>query len=92
MVYFFISQAFSSFGAIKRCRLVEDIVTGRSKCYAFIEYESERCALSAYKRGYGMVIDGRQIAIDLECQRLLPGWVPRRLGLLFIYLSRFFLL
>ena len=29
-----------------------------------------------------MYLDGTQIFVDLECERTLPGWVPRRLGTL----------
>ncbi len=27
-----------------------------------------------------MFLDGAQLVVDYECERLLPGWVPRRLG------------
>lgn len=71
---------FSEYGAIKRCRLVRNVVTGDSQKYAFIEFQSESSALSAYKKTNKLCVDGSKILVDFECERLLPGWVPRRLG------------
>lgn len=75
-------EHFSNYGRIVHCRLVEDIVTGRSKGYAFIEYETERAAARAYRKAYKMRLEGQsqKLLVDMECERLLPGWVPRRLG------------
>lgn len=28
-----------------------------------------------------MNIDGREVLVDLECERSLEGWKPRRLGM-----------
>lgn len=63
-----------------RFRLVRDIVTGFPKGYAFIEYESEQAAEDAYRRAHRMTLDGQVIFVDFECERLLKGWKPRRLG------------
>ncbi len=27
-----------------------------------------------------MFLDGAQLVVDYECERILPGWIPRRLG------------
>lgn len=75
-----IQEVFSKFGRIRRFRLVKDIVTGMPKGYAFIEYENESGAETAYCEAYKMNIDGRIIFVDFECERLLKGWKPRRLG------------
>lgn len=75
-----IKHKFSKYGGIRKCRLVRDIVTGTSKCYAFVEYESESAAKEAVKRANGSVVDGKKIFVDYECGRTLPGWIPRRLG------------
>ncbi|KRT84815.1 RNA binding protein [Oryctes borbonicus] len=75
-----IKDIFSKFGKLKRFRLVKDIVTGFPKGYAFIEYESESSAEEAYRTAYKMNIDGNAIFVDFECERLLKGWKPRRLG------------
>lgn len=55
-------------------------MTGRSRGYAFVEFTSSTSALMAYKRGNKTIIDGSEVFVDMECERLLPGWVPRRLG------------
>ncbi|KAJ8311187.1 hypothetical protein KUTeg_011261 [Tegillarca granosa] len=71
---------FSFFGEIKNLRLVRDIVTGISKCYAFVEYIDEKSAYRAQRDGNKMVIDGSEIFVDFELERNLKGWIPRRLG------------
>ncbi|KAG1698830.1 U11/U12 small nuclear ribonucleoprotein [Nymphon striatum] len=73
-------QRFSSYGEIIKCRLVRDIVTGFSKCYAFIEYEDISAARNAYTDADKTGIDGNEVSIEFECERLVPGWIPRRLG------------
>lgn len=75
-----IQETFSRYGKLRRFRLVKDIVTGMPKGYAFIEYESERSAEEAYRSANKMVLDGSTIFVDFECERLLKGWKPRRLG------------
>jgi U11/U12 small nuclear ribonucleoprotein SNRNP35 len=77
-------QEFSKYGSIRRFCLVRDIVTRSSKGYAFIEYEKKEAANQAYHYANNLIIDGRRIFVDFECERKLPGWKPRRLG---IYLS-----
>lgn len=66
-------------------RLVKDIITGLSKKYAFIEYETSEMALNAYLQCKSVIIKNSEIFVDFECGRLLPGWKPRRLGILLIY-------
>ena len=73
-------KEFSKFGNITRIRLVRDIITNISRGYAFIEYEEERDAEYAVRKADRMVIDDRIIFVDFECERLLLGWIPRRLG------------
>ncbi|XP_065217153.1 U11/U12 small nuclear ribonucleoprotein 35 kDa protein-like [Planococcus citri] len=75
-----LKEEFSRYGKIVRCRLVRDIITNFSRGYAFIEYETEREAKKAVDRGDRSVIDDKTVFVDHECERLLPGWVPRRLG------------
>lgn len=75
-----IKEIFSRYGKIHRFRVVKDIVTGMPKGYAFIEYESESAAEDAYCKAYKMNVDGNELFIDFECERLLKGWKPRRLG------------
>lgn len=75
-----IKDIFSQYGKIHRFRMVKDIVTGMPKGYTFIEYENVAAAEEAYRKAYKMVVDGRELFIDFECERLLKGWKPRRLG------------
>lgn len=75
-----LESEFSYFGDINKIRLVRDIVTGHSRCYAFVEFNEERSAVKAERDGHLMEVDGREILVDFELERRLPGWVPRRLG------------
>ncbi|XP_063225935.1 U11/U12 small nuclear ribonucleoprotein 35 kDa protein-like [Bacillus rossius redtenbacheri] len=75
-----IREVFSEYGSIRRCTIVRDLVTGYSKCYGFIEYEQTSSASKAYRKANRMVIDGKKVFVDFECERLLEGWKPRRLG------------
>ncbi|KAK3585302.1 hypothetical protein CHS0354_040249 [Potamilus streckersoni] len=75
-----LESVFSEYGEIKNLRLVKDIVTGISKGYAFIEYTNERSAQRAERHADKMDLDGKTILVDFECERTLPGWIPRRLG------------
>ncbi|XP_049841512.1 U11/U12 small nuclear ribonucleoprotein 35 kDa protein-like [Schistocerca gregaria] len=75
-----ILKKFSKFGTIRNCRLVNDIVTGAFKGYAFIEFKHERDAVYAYGKAKGLLIQGKEVLVDYEQERILPGWVPRRLG------------
>ncbi|KAL4228042.1 small nuclear ribonucleoprotein 35kDa (U11 U12) [Mactra antiquata] len=75
-----LGYVFSDFGEIKRLRLVRDIVTGFSRCYAFIEYFDYNSAYKAQRDVHGTLIDEKEVYVDFECERKLEGWVPRRLG------------
>ncbi|KAK0580394.1 hypothetical protein LWI29_001388 [Acer saccharum] len=44
-----LSKAMSKFGQVKNLRLVRDIVTGASRGYAFVEYQTEREMQRAYE-------------------------------------------
>lgn len=62
-------------------RLVKDLITGLSKRYAFIEYETFKMALNTYVLCKKLVLKNSEVFVDFECGRLLPGWKPRRLGI-----------
>ncbi|GFT66156.1 hypothetical protein NPIL_537291 [Nephila pilipes] len=74
-----LKKIFSRFGDIKRLRLVKDIVTGFSKGYAFIEYYDKYDAEKAL-RDDDLIIDDKKVLVEGECERILKGWIPRRLG------------
>lgn len=73
-------EVFSKYGDIRQLRLVRDIVTGFSKRYAFIEYKEERSLIRARRDANKLVVDQHEVFVDLEQERALKGWVPRRLG------------
>jgi U1 small nuclear ribonucleoprotein len=66
-------------GTIKSCRIVTDL-EGKSRAYAFIEFEKEEEMTAAYKRGDGKKIDDRRVQVDVERGRTVRNWRPRRLG------------
>ncbi|XP_048611214.1 U11/U12 small nuclear ribonucleoprotein 35 kDa protein [Brassica napus] len=70
----------SRYGKVKSLRLVRHIVTGASRGYAFVEYETEKEMRRAYEDAHHSFIDGREIIVDYNRQQLMPGWIPRRLG------------
>ncbi|RXI00611.1 hypothetical protein DVH24_000845 [Malus domestica] len=70
----------SKYGQVKNLRLVRHIVTGASRGYAFVEYETEREMQRAYKEAHHSLIDDSKVIVDYNRQQLMPGWIPRRLG------------
>lgn len=75
-----VKDYFSRFGSVNRCRLVKDMVTGMSRRYAFVEFNAASDACRAAERGHHAIIDSREIIVEMELERILPGWRPRRLG------------
>jgi len=75
-----IEAKFSAFAPVRRVRLVRDVVTGCSRGYAFVEFYDERTTKDVCREAYGIELDNRQLFVELECERTLQGWVPRRLG------------
>lgn len=73
-------RAMSKYGRVKNLRLVRHIVTGSSRGYAFVEYETEKEMQRAYKDAHHSMIDDNEIIVDYNRQQLMPGWIPRRLG------------
>ncbi|KAK1632305.1 hypothetical protein QYE76_006620 [Lolium multiflorum] len=73
-------KAMCRYGKVKSMRLVRDIVTGASRGYAFVEYETDREMRRAYEDAHHSIIDGSEVIVDYYRQQLMPGWIPRRLG------------
>ncbi|XP_042517496.1 U11/U12 small nuclear ribonucleoprotein 35 kDa protein [Macadamia integrifolia] len=73
-------KVMSKYGRVKNMRLVRDIVTGASRRYAFVEYETEKEMRHAYEDAHHSIIDDSEIIVDYNRQQLMPGWIPRRLG------------
>lgn len=59
---------------------MKDIVTGKSKQYAFVEFENLSSLDKAFREMHQEYIDGAQIIVEKEAERRLRGWKPRRLG------------
>lgn len=74
-----LTREFELYGQIKKVRLIHD-KEGKSRCYAFIEFEREKDMRAAYKDADGLKILGRRILVDVERARTVKGWKPRRLG------------
>lgn len=75
-----VEAKFSAFAPVRRVRLVRDVVTGFSRGYAFVEFYDERTTKDVCREADGLELDDKKLLIELECERTLPGWVPRRLG------------
>ena len=75
-----IKKEFENFGRIMEVKLVCDRMTGKSKGYAFVEFESERDMRYAFKIADRIRIDGRTPLVDVERGRTVSGWRPRRFG------------
>ncbi|KAG5226442.1 U11/U12 small nuclear ribonucleoprotein [Salix suchowensis] len=73
-------KAMSKYGKVKNLRLVRHIVTGASRGYGFVEFETEREMRRAYKDAHHSYIDDSEVIVDYNRQQLMPGWIPRRLG------------
>jgi U1 small nuclear ribonucleoprotein len=54
--------------------------TGKSRGYAFVEFEQEEYMKRAYRGADSMRIEGRPIVVDVERGHTVPNWLPRRLG------------
>ncbi|KAI8989506.1 hypothetical protein BDB01DRAFT_782165 [Pilobolus umbonatus] len=74
-----LAREFELYGQIKKIRLIRD-KEGKSRCYAFIEFEREKDMRAAFKDADGLKILGRRILVDVERARTVKGWKPRRLG------------
>lgn len=75
-----IRRKFGRYGKILNCRLVRDAVTGMSKQYAFVEYDSSSSTRKAIHDMDQTIIDEREILVDHEHERSMKQWKPRRLG------------
>jgi U1 small nuclear ribonucleoprotein len=95
-------REFEAFGAVKDIKLVtvkgdgkeKNEREGKSRGYAFIEFEQEDDMKRAYRAADGMRIEGKEIVVDVERGHTVPNWLPRRFGgglggtryvLLFVY-------
>lgn len=68
-----------TFGPVKDIKIIKD-KEGKSRGYAFVEYEHEEDMKRAYRAADGMRIEGREIVVDVERGHTVPTFLPRRLG------------
>lgn len=68
-----LQKEFEEYGPIKRVRLVTD-AQGKSRGYAFLEFEHRNDMKMAYKMADGKKIDGRRVLVDVERGRTVPDW------------------
>ena len=69
-----------AYGPVKDLKVVVDKDTGKSRGYAFVEYEVEEDMKRAYRAADGMRIEGRAIVVDVERGHTVPNWLPRKFG------------
>jgi len=68
------------FGPVKDLKLIKDKSTGKSKGYAFVEFDLEEDMKRAYRAADTLKLEGREIVVDVERGHTVPNWLPRRLG------------
>lgn len=69
-----------AYGPVKDLKLVMDKTTGKSRGFAFVEYEHEENMKRAYRAADGMRLEGRAIVVDVERGHTVPNWLPRKFG------------
>ncbi|ORX46785.1 RNA-binding domain-containing protein [Hesseltinella vesiculosa] len=74
-----LKREFDEYGVVKTVRLIRN-ESGKSRGYAFIEYEREKDMRAAYKEADGRRFFGRRLEVDVERGRTVKNWRPRRLG------------
>jgi len=72
-------EEFERYGDVRDVKLIRDF-NGKSRGYAFIEFESSQDLKDAFKYADGKTIKGRRILVDVERGRTVPNWKPRKLG------------
>lgn len=56
------------------CNSVEMCFAGKSRGYAFIEFEHKQDMKTAYKLADGKKIEGKRVIVDVERGRTVPNW------------------
>lgn len=74
-----LTEVFEIYGHIKKVFIIRDN-EGKSRGYAFIEYENMRGFKSAFRQADGKKVDSRRVIIDAERGRTSKYWRPLRLG------------
>ena len=75
-----LKSLFGYYGPITKISLVNDKGSGKSRGYAFLEFERESDLRAAQREMDGYKLRGRRIVVDVERGRTVSGWTPRKLG------------
>jgi len=70
---------FERHGNVRSVRLVTD-KDGKSRGYAFVEFETEAEVNEAFRKSEGRKLDGMRFIVDVERGRTVKNWLPVRLG------------
>eukprot|EP01083_Nonionella_stella_P191601 709080_1 len=73
-------REFERYGRIREVKLISDKNTGKSRGYAFIEFERSNDLKEAFQHADGHKLKGRRILVDVERGRTVKTWKPRKLG------------
>jgi len=74
-----LKEEFEYYGGVSKVRIVAD-KKGKSRGFAFVEFERSKDLKEAYKDADGRKVKGRRILVDVERGRTVRNWKPRRLG------------
>lgn len=74
-----LKEEFEYYGQVNKVSVVHD-KEGKSRGFAFVEFESSRDLKEAYKDADGRKINNRRIVVDVERGRTVTNWKPRKLG------------
>lgn len=73
-----LKEAFSQAGTVASATIIMDRMSGRSKGFGFVEYESDEDAQKAIDMWNGKDLDGRKLTVNEA--RPLEARPPRRTG------------
>jgi len=68
-----LTTAFSRFGNVREAKVIKDRETGRSRGFAFVEFDNADDAESARQNLDGTDLDGRTIKVDVAQERQRSG-------------------
>lgn len=66
-------SAFEEFGAIQSATIISDRMTGRSRGFGFVEYDSAESAQAAIAAMDGTALGGRNITVNVAREREARG-------------------
>lgn len=75
-----LTTAFSKFGTTTECKVIVDKVTGKSKGFGFVTFETQEAATAALEAMNNQALDGRTIKVDYASEKPAGSSGPRRDG------------